>query len=426
MATLWTLSSVFPAVGQQMMPPVVTTVPPTVITMTTHVVVQPVMVYQNVEILGFAQTIPVEFTGITALHAKALPPAERRVELDVIGTQIEEGLRVDPQNDLKLLEQAIYLFEKKEYARADSVLTELIDRSAKQLIKEEAFFYRGLMAAARSELADSEYFFSEVLQYNPKNQHARINLGLARLLQGKTNLAMETFKQAKIQMPTDVLPDYYIGVIDHLRGNQRQAAQLLRSAAIYRQKDTIVQSTVDRLIENNEDIQLLHEMEERIKDDANIYARLGFKYHEYGKLEESNIYFGKALEIAPDNYMAITGMSENHLFLGNYELSEEYADKVLKLYPHLRHQVYYGKGRIRYHAKDYDGAETILLEAVRTLTPDQQVKARAMLGQLYAEQGRLKEALEQAQHLMNHQSDRSVQEMFLKIRQYQRAQAQGN
>jgi tetratricopeptide (TPR) repeat protein len=107
------------------------------------------------------------------------------------------------------------------------------------------------------------------------------------------------------------------------------------------------------------------------------------------KNAEAEKYYLKALEIEPDNILALTFMALNKLVMNQLDESKEYIMKALHINHHHEY-ILYCAGRIMYSRKEYDEAKRYLIKAVEQ-NPD--VETQNTLALTYYELGEYQQAI---------------------------------
>ena len=147
--------------------------------------------YQNKAIPGLVQEIPIQFKDVISLHQIKLDL--KGSQLDKLAKDMENSLSINPQNDILILKQAILYYEAKKIDKAENIFENLVDRSAKPQIKEDSFFYLGLIAGQRNAYKESKYYFERVIELDKKRTNAYINLGIAYFFLNEYKKATDAF-----------------------------------------------------------------------------------------------------------------------------------------------------------------------------------------------------------------------------------------
>lgn len=93
-----------------------------------------------------------------------------------------------------------------------------------------------------------------------------------------------------------------------------------------------------------------------------IFEYANFLYS-ISKNTEAERYYGEALDIEPDNVLALTFMALNKLILNQLDEAKDYILKALKINPHQEY-IQFCAGRIFYARKEYEDAKHYLIHAV--------------------------------------------------------------
>ena len=368
---------------------------------------------------GFIQDIPVGFSDIVQLHDKgAIPkPAAIKPLLDAT----EKELSITPENDDLYFKKGILLFENGDLDQAEKVLERVIDRSSKPEIKQDAFFYMGLISAKRAAYKESAYYFQRCIDINNKRINAYINLGIAFFYLGDYEKSTDMFETALILRPEDPIVYFYRGLISFKKGDMEKAATGFRWAKHFRMDDPTYNNWTSHVMQQDKRIGQFNESIAGNPTNPYNYAELGWIYINYGEVQKAGANFTKAVELDGKSWRALEGMSEYYLYKGDFKLAEDYMLKAVAAAPENGSILYGAIGRIRYHAGNYAGTEESLNKAISVSAPGQDYYARALLGQLYVRQGNVIKAKEQLAICdkigVNHPE---VEELRMKIARFER------
>ncbi len=98
-------------------------------------------------------------------------------------------------------------------------------------------------------------------------------------------------------------------------------------------------------------------------NDFEIIFEYGNFLYSTSRNSEAERYYQEALEIEPENVLALTFMALNKLILNQLDESKEYIMKALKINHHHEY-IQYCAGRIMYARKEYEDAKRYLIKAV--------------------------------------------------------------
>lgn len=128
---------------------------------------------------------------------------------------------------------------------------------------------------------------------------------------------------------------------------------------------------------------------ELLPNDYEILFEYGNFLYSTSKNTEAEKYYLKALEIEPDNVLALTFMALNKLVLNQLDESKEYIMKALHINHHHEY-IQYCAGRIMFARKEYEDAKRYLIKAVEQ-NPD--VETQNTLALTYYELGEYAQAV---------------------------------
>lgn len=377
------------------------------------------VLYENKIIPTFVQDVPVGFSDIIALHQEKIQDPIN--EINSLVKDAEKALSITPQNDTLLLKLAILYYERKDLGKAEKIFENLVNRSAKHGVDENSFFYLGLIAAERKAYKECKYYFGEVVRMDNKRANAHLNLGITYFYLNDYKRAADSFESALAINPKDAIAYFFTGLIKHKRGEEngavwdfRWAKKLQPGSSVF--NDWPVSSAVPA-----KELKKLQDRLNKYPHDPGNYYKIGWLYVNYGELDKAESYFRQALDINPRHGNSFFGLSEVYLYRGDFDKAESYAFKILEYEPDLRAFTYGVVGRIRVHKEDYNGAEKILKEAIAIGDPRDTFYSHALLGQIYLEENKLKEAKEELEECrrigIKHPE---VAELAMKVARYER------
>lgn len=128
---------------------------------------------------------------------------------------------------------------------------------------------------------------------------------------------------------------------------------------------------------------------ELLPNDYEILFEYGNFLYSTSKNTEAEKYYLKALEIEPENVLALTFMALNKLVLNQLDESKEYIMKALHINHHHEY-IQYCAGRIMFARKEYEDAKRYLIKAVEQ-NPD--VETQNTLALTYYELGEYAQAV---------------------------------
>ncbi len=357
------------------------------------------ILYEQKQIPGFIQEIPVEFKDIVSLHTTGIDARISTINKMIGNT--ENALAITPENDILMFKLAILYYERKDYVKAEKMFENLVNRSAKRKIDEDASYYLGLIAAQRKAYKECKYYFEEVLRLNKRRLNGYVNLGISFFYLGNYNKSREQFETALILQPEDPISYFYKGLINYKSGKTKTAVAEFRWADRLKPNDPIFEKWTDSIMEDDGRIPMYLLAIETKPEEARNYVELGLVYVEYGELALAQTYLDKALAMKKNDRSdrawiidAYDGLSEVYLFKKQFDRAQSIILKIFE-YSHSAEAesfVYSAIGRIWFHAQKYDRAEEYIRKALEKSQPKKDYYSRALLGQLYILQDKLEDA----------------------------------
>ena len=110
---------------------------------------------------------------------------------------------------------------------------------------------------------------------------------------------------------------------------------------------------------------------------------------EISKNQEADRFYGEALELQPENVLALTFMGLNKLILNQLDEARKYIMKAIEIEPNHEY-VQFCVGRILYACGDFEDAKRYLIRAVEQ---NQDVETLNTLALTYFELGEFQQAL---------------------------------
>jgi tetratricopeptide (TPR) repeat protein len=98
-------------------------------------------------------------------------------------------------------------------------------------------------------------------------------------------------------------------------------------------------------------------------NDFEIIFEYGNFLYSISKNEEAERYYGEALDIEPENVLALTFMALNKLILNQLDESKKYIERALKVNPNHEY-IQFCAGRILYARGEFEEAKRYLIRAV--------------------------------------------------------------
>ena len=124
-------------------------------------------------------------------------------------------------------------------------------------------------------------------------------------------------------------------------------------------------------------------------NDFEILFEYGNFLYSVSKNVEAERYYREALDIEPNNVLALTFMALNKLVLNQLDESKEYIMKALHINHHHEY-ILFCAGRIMYARNEFEDAKRYLIKAVE-LNPD--IETQNTLALTYYELGEYQQAI---------------------------------
>lgn len=136
-------------------------------------------------------------------------------------------------------------------------------------------------------------------------------------------------------------------------------------------------------------------------NDFEIIFEYGNYLYSVSKNVEAERYYSEALEIEPNNVLALTFMALNKLILNQLDNAKEYIMKAIKINPHHEY-IQFCAGRILYARKEYEEAKSYLIKAIEQ-NPD--IETQNTLALTYYELEEYHSAINIFQNLLEKHSE---------------------
>ncbi len=275
----------------------------------------------------------------------------------------------------RLVSNTFLIFLFLSFSFSSSVFSQVFPE-ASDVISEKELFDQGLRFLEKADLDNAVEAFRSVLQQNPNNLLAHLNLGIIYNRSGKRDLAIESFKAAERLRPDLLQPPLLLTQVYVLEGRIEEAEQSVKRAIandasnaqshyllglIYRDQnrfpeaifefETVLTLKGDEASRKGAQTQI-----DEFKNRAELHLNRGLAFFKADRFEQSLEEFEQVLVHSARNYIA-----------------SYYTALIHKLYNRL------------------EKAETALLAALQE-KPDLTI-ARLVLGETYQLQGRVREAI---------------------------------
>jgi Ca-activated chloride channel homolog len=116
-------------------------------------------------------------------------------EFDKSLSEYQKAVQIDPENPLANFNYGNALFRKEKWEDAEKNFQNVIDRSKDDVIRQQAFYNKGVALTKQKKLEESIEAYKNALRMNYNDEDARINLQKALLELKKKNESQQ--KQQK-------------------------------------------------------------------------------------------------------------------------------------------------------------------------------------------------------------------------------------
>ena len=304
-----------------------------------------------------------------------------------------------------------------------------IFEKAVQLDEEDEGFK---VALAMSEVKSGQYreaaeIYKNLLIAHPEKDNYKYNLvscyeALGEIQTAISMLEKMVYVNQKFILPAQKLASLYIKtnqlskakeIYDNILLKNKPSAETLHQYAVLSSSlcDTdTAEKILKKVIKMNPDIAKAHkdlgiiflnkrlfkyaeeEFQTALKlapNDFEIIFEYGNFLYSISKNTEAERYYQEALDLQPDNVLALTFMALNKLILNQLDASKEYIMKAVKINPHHEY-IQFCAGRILFARKEYEEAKHFLIHAVEQ-NPD--IETQNTLALTYYELGEFDSAI---------------------------------
>ncbi len=302
-------------------------------------------------------------------------------------------------------------------------------RKAVELDKDDESFK---VALAMSEVKLEQYdkaaeLYKSLMLQHPEKENYKYNLVTCYEALGKISAAIAMLEEMvyvnqKFILPAQKLASLYIktnqlgkakDIYDRILLKNNPSAEILHQYAILSSSlcDTdTAERILKKVIKMNPDIAKAHKdlgiiyLNKRLFDyaedefktalrlapnDFEIIFEYGNFLYSISKNNDAERFYREALDIEPDNILALTFMALNKLILNQLDSARDYIMKAMKINPHHEY-IQFCAGRILYARKEFEDAKHYLIRAVEQ-NPD--IETQNTLALTYYELGEYESAI---------------------------------
>ena len=335
----------------------------------------------------------------------------------------EKALKLSPDSAMAYFNIGSVYQIKQDHKKACEYLQKAVD-----IDEDETFLASLAMSEVKLEkYEDALKHYKQLVLLCPGKENYKYNLVTCYEALGDIQTAISmleniVYVNPKFILPAQKLASLYIKtnqlnkakeIYDNILLKNKLTAETMHQYAILSSSlcDTdTAEKILKKVIKMNPDIAKAHKdlaiiyLNKRLFDYAEDEFKTALKLapndfeiiFEYGNFlyaisrnVDADSYYREALELEPNNVLALTFMALNQLVLNNLEAAREYIMKAVKNEPHHEY-VQFCAGRILYALKEYEEAKRYLIKAVEQ-NPD--IETQNALALTYFELGDYQQAL---------------------------------
>jgi tetratricopeptide (TPR) repeat protein len=228
---------------------------------------------------------------------------------------------------------AVLCYEKGEYQKADSILTDLYLQGQRD---SQLFYYLGLSKLQKEDYQAMEAFSHEFKESYPEEMAAYTNLALSYINQDKPLDAIGILLQARKLFPDDFSVNYLLGSSYSMEKNYLLAKNSLQTALNISPDSRATKHLLATVLNHLEEWETLDELYVELlaenADDGQALNNYGYALAERGiRLEEALDMAKRANELEPDNAAYLDTMGWIYFRMGSLEKSKYYIGRSLEL-----------------------------------------------------------------------------------------------
>lgn len=217
---------------------------------------------------------------------------------------LKEAVNKNPGNPALATDLGLALIENKNFEEAKSLFEQQLEKDPKD---PEALFGMGILQSAQGDFNKAEKYFQYNLSVNPDHLDSKFNLAELYTFDKKTNPA--------------VAEQHYQDLLQQIPENLEAQNGL---AAVYLQTGRTEQA-----------IDLWRQLAESNPTESVVHSNLGEAYLKSGRFEEASKASDHALAADPDNAEAYYFKALAEKEMGNQALYEQYYQQALQRNPDL-------------------------------------------------------------------------------------------
>ncbi len=336
----------------------------------------------------------------------------------------EKSLELEPDNPMSYFNIGSLYQIQQNHEKA----CEYLKKATEIDEEDESFKVAYAMSLVKSEQFEKAIeIYKKLLVHHPEKENYKYNLVTCYEAIGEIQTAIRmlegmVYLNQKFILPAQKLANLYVKtnqltkakeIYDNILLKNKPTAEIMHQYAILSSSlcDTdTAEKMLKKVIKMNPEIAKAHKdlaiiyLNKRLFDWADDEFKTAMKLQpndfeiifEYGnflysisKNNEAERYYTEALEIEPENILALTFMALNKLVLNQLDDAKEYIMKALKV-EHHHEYVLFCAGRIMYARKEFEEAKRYLIKAVEQ-NPD--IETQNTLALTYYELGEYQQAI---------------------------------
>lgn len=344
----------------------------------------------------------------------------------------QKALELDPDNPMAYYNIGSVYQIQQNHAEACDYL-----KKAVKLDEEDEGFK---IALAMSEVKSGQYaeaaeIYKSLLATHPEKDNYKYNLVTCYEAMGDIQTAISMLEKMvyvnqKFILPAQKLASLYIKtnqlskakeIYDNILLKNKPTAETLHQYAILSSSlcDTdTAERILKKVIKMNPDIAKAHkdlgiiflnkrlfkyaedEFQTALKlapNDFEMIFEYGNFLYSISRNTEAERFYQEALDLQPENVLALTFMALNKLILNQLDASKDYIMKAIKINPHHEY-IQFCAGRILYARKEYEEAKGYLIRAIEQ-NPD--IETQNTLALTYYELGEYESAINIFRNLLD-------------------------
>ncbi len=348
----------------------------------------------------------------------------------------KKALEISPENPMAYFNLGSAFQIQQNHEEACVYLKEAVKLDE----EDESFKIAYAMSLVKSEkYEEAANIYKTLIIQHPEKENYKYNLVTCLEALGDTKTAINmlekmVFVNQKFILPAQKLASLYIKVnnlskakdiYDNILLKNNPTAETLHQYAVLSSTlcDTdTAERILKKVIKMNPNIAKAHKdlaiiyLNKRLFDYAEDEFKMALNLapndfeiiFEYGnflystsKNNEAERYYTEALELEPENILALTFMALNKLVLNQLDEAKNYIMKAFKINPHHEY-IQFCVGRILFARKEYDEAKLYLIKAVEQ-NPD--IETQNTLALTYFELGEYQSAINIFENLLSKKPD---------------------